>query len=143
MQRIGDQSRIESFLTHSALNILFSVFNFVVFSVLLLTYNTSVFLIFLLSAGLYMAWIVFFMRRRKELDYIRFQQMSVNQNSLVELIQGMQELKLQGSERKRRWEWAAIQAKLFHISLKSLNLGQHYWVFIRRRRAKFGLAGPI
>ena len=124
MQRIGDQSRIESFLTHSALNILFSVFNFVVFSVLLLTYNTSVFLIFLLSAGLYMAWIVFFMRRRKELDYIRFQQMSVNQNSLVELIQGMQELKLQGSERKRRWEWAAIQAKLFHISLKSLNLGQ-------------------
>jgi ATP-binding cassette, subfamily B, bacterial len=124
MQRIRDQSRVESFLTHSALNIVFSAFNFVVFGLLLLTYNVQVFLIFLVAAVFYMGWILFFMRRRKELDYQRFQQMSQNQNSLVELIQGMQEVKLQGSERKRRWEWAALQARLFHISLRSLNLGQ-------------------
>ena len=65
------------------------------------------------------------MRKRKEIDYIRFQQMSNNQQTLLELVQGMQELKLQGSERKRRWQWAAVQAKLFHISLLKIML---FWM---------------
>ena len=124
MQRVGDQSRIESFLTHSALNIVFSAFNFVVFSILLFLYNPTIFGIFILSASLYIGWIAFFLRRRKELDYLRFQQSSNNQSSMIEMIQGMQELKLQGSEHKRRLEWAFIQAKMFFISQKSLILGQ-------------------
>ncbi len=124
MQRIGDQSRIESFLTHSALPVIFSFINFVVFGIVLAVYNLTIFGVFSLSAMLYIGWILFFMRRRKEVDYIRFQQSSENSNNLIELIQGMQEIKLQGSERKRRWIWAGIQAKLFHTSVVSLNLTQ-------------------
>ncbi len=124
MQRIGDQSRIESFLTSSTLSVLFSIVNFVIFSIVLFVYNVSIFSVFLLSATLYVLWIVLFLKKRKEIDYVRFQQMSDNSNALVELIQGMQEIKLQGSERKRRWLWAGIQSKLFRTSQKSLRLGQ-------------------
>lgn len=124
MQRINDQSRIESFLTQSSLSIVFSVFNFVVFSVILSLYNTTIFTVFLLAAVLYIGWISFFLSRRKQIDYVRFQAMSQNSSSLIELIQGMPEIKLQGSERKRRDAWRRIQAQLFHISLKSLNLAQ-------------------
>ncbi len=124
MQRIGDQGRIEAFLTQSALPVIFSVFNFVVFSAILMLYNVTIFGVFALAAVLYVAWISFFLRRRKELDYTRFRQAGDNNNTLIELIQGMQEIKLQGSERKRRWIWAGIQAQLFHTSLRSLNLAQ-------------------
>lgn len=124
MQRIGDQGRIEGFLTQSALPVIFSVFNFVVFSAILMLYNVTIFGVFALAAVLYVAWITFFLRRRKELDYTRFRQAGDNNNTLIELIQGMQEIKLQGSERKRRWIWAGIQAQLFHTNLRSLNLAQ-------------------
>ncbi len=124
MQRIGDQSRIENFLTQSALPVMFSAFNFVVFSAILMLYNLTIFGVFALAAALYITWITFFLRRRKELDYVRFRQAGENSNTLIELIQGMQEIKLQGSERKRRWIWAGIQAQLFHTSLRSLNLAQ-------------------
>ncbi|MFN0215668.1 MAG: peptidase domain-containing ABC transporter [Saprospiraceae bacterium] len=124
MQRIGDQGRIENFLTQSALPVMFSAFNFVVFSGILLLYNVTIFGVFALVAVLYTTWIAFFLRRRKELDYTRFRQAGENNNTLIELIQGMQEIKLQGSERKRRWIWAGIQAQLFRTNLRSLNLAQ-------------------
>jgi ATP-binding cassette, subfamily B, bacterial len=124
MQRISDQSRIESFLSQSSLNIVFSVINFVVFSIVLSFYSMKIFLVFAVAAVLYIGWITLFLKRRKQIDYIRFQQASDNQNSLIELIQGMSEIKLQGSERKRRQLWAAIQAKLFNVNLQSLSLGQ-------------------
>ncbi len=124
MQRMNDQSRIESFLTQSSLSILFSALNFVIFSAILCLYNVKIFGVFALAATLYIVWITFFLSQRKKIDYIRFQQQSLNQSSVIELIQGMPEIKLQGSERKRREAWKTVQLKLFRISLKALNLGQ-------------------
>lgn len=124
IQRIGDQTRIEQFLTRSVLSVFFSLVNFIVFSAILLLYNVPIFIIFLIAAALYVGWISVFLRRRKELDYVRFQQSGENNNTLIEMIQGMQEIKLQGSERKRRWIWASIQARLFRINLSSLHLAQ-------------------
>ena len=124
MQRIGDQSRIETFLTQSSLSIIFSFINFIVFSVVLILYNPTIFFIFIVAATLYILWITIFLSQRKKIDYTRFQQMSENNSNLIEMIQGMAEIKLQGSERKRRWQWFSIQARLFHINLKSLTLGQ-------------------
>jgi ATP-binding cassette subfamily B protein len=73
---------------------------------------------------LYFGWIAFFLKRRKEIDYLAFQQNSRTQDSLIEIIQGMPEIKLQGSELKRRWGWAEIQAKLFRVQMSALRLGQ-------------------
>lgn len=125
LQRIGDHKRIESFLTNSSLNVLLSITNLVVFGVVLATYSWIIFMIFFISSILYVSWIFFFLKMRKEVDYRAFQQLSDNQDSLIEIIQGMPEIKLQGSQLKRRWKWAGIQAKLFRTQMKALSISQY------------------
>ncbi len=125
LQRIGDHRRIESFLTNASLSVLLSVTNLVVFGIVLAIYNITIFLIFLVAAILYLAWIFIFLRMRKEVDYRSFQQLAQNQDSLIEIIQGMPEIKLQGSQLKRRWKWAGIQAKLFRTQMKALSISQY------------------
>ncbi len=125
LQRIGDHNRIESFLTVSTLTILLSFFNLIIFGIVLLIYSRSVFFIFAMSSAAYLVWIFVFLKKRREIDYLSFQQMSESHNSLIEIIQGMPEIKLQGSQLKRRWNWATIQAKLFRIKMKSLVITQY------------------
>ncbi|WP_299885405.1 peptidase domain-containing ABC transporter [uncultured Lacinutrix sp.] len=124
MQRIYDHNRIQSFLSSTTLNTLFSAFNLVVFGVVLAYYNLTIFTIFFIGSFLYIGWTLLFLKKRAELDYKRFDQSSDNQSSLFQLISGMQEIKLNGSERRRRWEWEAIQVRLFKISIKGLALSQ-------------------
>jgi len=125
LQRIGDHKRIESFLTQSSLSVLLSVMNLLVFGAVLAVYSIPIFLLFLGSSILYVTWILIFLKKRKEIDYKAFQQLSDNQDSLIEIIQGMPEIKLQGSQLKRRWQWATIQAKLFRTQMKSLAIAQY------------------
>ena len=125
LQRIQDHKRIELFLTTSTLGTLFSAFNLFIFGIVLFIYNLTIFLVFLAAAILYIAWILLFLKRRKVVDHLRFTELSDNQSTLIELIQGMQEIKLQRSERKRRWQWANIQARLFRANIKSLAITQY------------------
>ncbi|MFA9389554.1 MAG: peptidase domain-containing ABC transporter [Prolixibacteraceae bacterium] len=124
LQRIGDQSRIESFLTTSTLNVLFSLVNLLIFSIVLVIYSVQIFLVFLVGTLLYLLWIQLFMKRRRKLDYLRFEQRSKNQSKLIELINGIQEIKLNNCEKQKRWEWESIQARLFQVNVKSLSLSQ-------------------
>lgn len=124
MQRIGDHSRIEQLLTNQTLNVLFSAFNFVVFGIVLGIYNLPILGIFLLGTVLYFFWITFFLKKRSDLDHKRFSQMSDERNRVMELIQGMQEIKLHNAERNKRWGWENLQVKLFKIHIKSLRLEQ-------------------
>lgn len=122
MQRINDNHRIESFLTGSSLNTLFSLFNFVIFSGVLAWYSLKIFIVFITGSVFYFLWITFFLKRRADLDFKRFQQSSQNQSKVMELINGMQEIKLHNAERQKRWQWENLQAKLFKINLKGLSL---------------------
>lgn len=124
LQRINDHHRIEQFLSTSTLTILFSFFNLIVFGIILAFYNLYIFLIFLVGSILYIAWVLAFLNWRKKLDYKRFQEMSRNQSSLIHLINGMQEIKLNNCEKQKRWEWERIQAKMFKINVKSVTLEQ-------------------
>ncbi len=125
IQRIGDHSRIESFLTSSTLNVVFSFINLLVFGLVLAIYNLTIFGVFLLGSSAYVIWILVFMKKRRDLDYKRFDRMSENQNSLIQLITGMQEIKLHNSEKQKRWEWERIQAKLFKLRVNGLALNQY------------------
>lgn len=125
LQRIGDHKRIEAFLTSSTLSILFSFVNLLTFGAVLMFYNSTIFLVFLISSFLYITWIILFLRKRKEVDYQRFNELSQNQSSLIELILGMQEIKLQNSESKRRRLWTNIQVKLFNANIRSLAITQY------------------
>jgi ATP-binding cassette, subfamily B, bacterial len=124
-QRIQDHNRIEHFLTTSTLNTLFSFVSLLVFSVVLGIYSLPILGVFLLGSALSVGWILVFLKKRKELDYKRFQQLSANQSNLYELITGMQEIKLNNCETTKRWQWERIQAKLFKISVKGLSLEQY------------------
>ena len=124
MQRIGDHRRIENLLTGSALNTLFSFFNFFVFGAVLMYYSPKIFVIFLGGSVIYVAWIFYFLKRRKELDYMRFAQLSQEQSTVIELVNGMQEIKLNNAEKQKRWRWEFLQAQLFKISLQTLAVEQ-------------------
>ena len=124
MQRIGDHRRIEAFLTSSTLNTLFSIVTFVVFAVVLAFYSVRLLAVFLVGSLLYVLWVLVFLKYRRELDYKRFAQASAEQSNLIQLITGMQEIKLNNCEKQKRWEWENIQAKLFKVSIKGLSLSQ-------------------
>lgn len=124
MQRIGDHSRIESFLTGSSITTLFSFVNFFIFSFVLAYFNLVILGIFLVGNTLYICWILVFMKYRRELDIRRFAQAAGEQSSLIQLVTAMQEIKLNNCEKQKRWQWERIQVKLFKISVKGLALGQ-------------------
>ena len=124
MQRMGDYSRIKGFLMNNSFNIMFSAVNFFIFATVLAYYNWHILTLFLFGNILHVLWIMLFMKMRRELDIKRFNQSAKDQSNLIQLIQGMQEIKLNNCEKQKRWEWEHIQVKLFKISVKGLALGQ-------------------
>lgn len=124
MQRIGDNHRIEQLLTGSSLNVMFSFVNLIVFSFVLAFYNIQLFMVFVIGGALYLAWILFFLKKRKELDYKRFSQVATEQSKVIELINGMQEIKMHNAEKQKRWGWEFVQIRLFKVSMQALTLEQ-------------------
>ncbi|WP_245860034.1 peptidase domain-containing ABC transporter [Spirosoma aerolatum] len=124
LQRIQDHNRIQAFLSATTLDVLFSAVTFLIFGSILFYFNAQLFFIFLLGSALYMVWVLLFLKQRAEIDYRYFDQAAGNQSSAIQLINGMQEIKLNGSEKRRRWEWEAIQARLFRLNVRSTTLSQ-------------------
>lgn len=112
-------------MTGSSLNILFSMFNILIFGIVLALYSGTIFLIFIIGSLVYIIYVWLFLKKRAELDHKRFAQQSANQSSVVQLVTGMQEIKLCACEQQKRWEWERIQAKLFRLNIKSIALAQY------------------
>lgn len=125
LQRIEDNNRIEEFLTSASLNILFSFFNLVVFGIVLAVFSIKILLLFLTGSVLYIVWVSLFMKSRARLDHQRFMQMSVSGNKLINIVNGMQEIKLTQSELSMRWDWEKLQASLFGLKVKALSIIQY------------------
>lgn len=124
LQRITDHERVQRFFTSTTLSGIFGLINFVAFSLVLYFWNPIVLLVFLGGTLLNLGWVLFFQRRKRELDYKRFDQSSENQSRLIELIEGMQEIKLHNAEKQKRWAWERVQARLFRTGLSTLNIDQ-------------------
>lgn len=124
IQRIGDHNRIQTFLTGSALETLFSVFNFVVYAVLLITYNIDLFFIFILGSIIYLLWVKMFLTIRRKINYETFQLSSKENSATLQFIQGMQEIRLNNAEKQKRWDWENIQSDIFKLNFKNLNYSQ-------------------
>lgn len=125
MQRIGDHHRIEAFLTGQTLAFIFSFFNLVVFGFVLAVFHLPIFVTAITLSAMYAAWVILFLKQRRKLDSRRFEISSRNQSQVIQLIQGMQDIKLAGAETAKRWEWERTQARLFKWSVKSLSLAQY------------------
>lgn len=124
LQRIDDYKRIERFLSTSSLGILFSLFNLIIFGVVLLIYDLEIFLVFFTLSVIYIIYTLLFLSKRADLDYRKFRQLSLNHSNLIELIYGMADIKLNNSETVKRWEWERIQSKLYRVNIKSTKLHQ-------------------
>jgi ATP-binding cassette, subfamily B, bacterial len=125
IQRIEDHGRIENFLTGQTLNVLFSMVNILLFGAVLAWYNLQIFLVFVFGSLLYFVWVWMFMKKRRTIDHKRFAQMSSEQSNLIQMIMGMQEIKLNNCEKQKRWEWERIQTRLFRVNVQSLSLNQY------------------
>lgn len=124
LQRMGDHSRVQSFLTNQILNVLFNFLSFIVFGIVLFLYDKIIFTTFVICSIAYGLWISVFLNKRKILDYELFATQAINQNKTYQFITSIQEIKLQDCENRRRWEWEDIQADLFSVQMKSLKLQQ-------------------
>ncbi|WP_240163846.1 peptidase domain-containing ABC transporter [Spirosoma taeanense] len=154
LQRIDDHVIIERFLTSSSLTVVFSMFNMLVFGVVLALYNSAIFAVFAVSAVTYVAWTWAFMKSRKRINLRRFDRMSDNQGSLLEIVSGITEIKLQNIENQKRWKWEQVQARLFKIGVEDMRLmqiqqlgtffiGQLKDIFITYLSAKLVIDGQI
>ena len=124
MQRVNDHHRIERILTTSSLSVLFSIINMLIMGGVLAYYNIQIFAVFFSGSLLYFLWVILFLKRREKLDYKRFSETSQEQSKVMELINGMQEIKLHNAEKQKRWGWEYAQARLFKVSMKGLVLEQ-------------------
>jgi ATP-binding cassette subfamily B protein len=125
LQRVNDHQRVESFITSTVLSIFLTLINIIVFGIVLVRYNLQIFLIFSAGTLLYLVWIRLFLAKRREMDFYKFKQMGKNQSAIIQLIMGMQEIRLNNSEQKKIKSWINIQDDLFSISKKSLSMTQN------------------
>lgn len=124
LQRIGDHNRIQNFLTTSVLTVAFSILNLIVFSIVLLVYNPIIYLIFMIGSLIYFFWIKLFLSARRDLDVKRFHISSKENSATMQLINGMQEIRMNNCGTIKRWEWERLQVKIFQLSFKGLSLSQ-------------------
>ncbi|GCB37532.1 ABC transporter ATP-binding protein [Bacteroides faecalis] len=122
LQRARDHERIRSFIMNNSLSLVFSTLTFMVFSVILLIYNPIIFYIFLSGSILYAAWVLLFLRIRKRLDWEYFELISQDQSYWVETVSAIQDIKIYNYEKYRRWKWEEIQAKLYKVNKRVLNV---------------------
>jgi len=124
LQRIEDNKKVQSFLTGQTITTFFSLFNFIVYSIILIFYNVSLFGIFIAGTLLYFGWIQSFMNIRRKINYATFNISAKESSATLQLVQGMQEIRLNNAEKLKRWEWENIQVNVFKLNLKSLNYNQ-------------------
>ncbi|MCA6492351.1 MAG: ATP-binding cassette domain-containing protein, partial [Chitinophagaceae bacterium] len=124
LQRLEDSKSIERFMTSNAISSFFSIFTFFIFSFVLALYSTTVLSVFIIGGALYFLWISFFLKFRRKVNYQLFSLSAKENVASLQMIQGMQELKLNNAEKLKRWEWENIQASVFKLSLKNLSYSQ-------------------
>lgn len=122
LQRARDHERIRNFIMNNSLSLIFSILTFIIFGIILLTYNPIIFYIFLGGSILYVGWVLLFLRIRKRLDWEYFELVSQDQSYWVETVSAIQDIKIYNYERYRRWKWEEIQARLYKVNKRVLNI---------------------
>jgi len=125
LQRIEDNNRIEEFLTSASLSIIFSFFNLIIFGVVLAVFSLKILFMFLVGSFLYIIWVSLFMKSRSMIDYQRFRKMSASGTKLINIVNGMQEIKLTRSELSMRWDWEKLQASIFGLKVRGMSILQY------------------
>lgn len=124
LQRVNDYKRVEQFVTSSAISILFSFLSVITFSFFLAYYSLNILLVFIAFSVAYVFWVLFFLDKRKKIDYQRFEMNAKNSDNIIQMIDGVYEIKLNNWERIKVSTWEIIQAQLYSLNIKSLSIEQ-------------------
>ena len=124
LQRLNDNRQLQNFLTGNAISTLFSLFNFVIFAIVLAIYNIQLFFVFATGTLIYFCWVSLFLRYRRRMNYLTFSISAKENDATLQMIQGMQEIRLLNAENLKRWEWENLQAGIFRLNLKNLTYSQ-------------------
>ncbi len=124
LRRVEDHKRIERLLTVTSLSTVFSIINLILFGIILMIYDTKIFFVFIIGSTLSILWVTLFLKQKKKLDFKYFETYSKNYNKLIEIIKGVEEIKLSNSNKQKRWEWEENQARIFKINTKALSVDQ-------------------
>lgn len=149
LQRARDHERIRNFIMNNSLSLIFSILTFIIFGIILLVYNSIIFYIFLTGSILYIAWVLLFLRIRKRLDWEYFELVSQDQSYWVETVSAIQDIKIYNYEKYRRWKWEEIQARLYRVNKRVLNitntqkLGAQFIGNIKNMAIVFFCAGAV
>lgn len=122
LQRARDHERIRNFIMNNSLSLIFSIFTFIIFGIILLIYNAIIFYIFLAGSILYVLWVLLFLSIRRKLDWEYFELISKDQSYWVETVSAIQDIKIYNYEKHRRWKWEEIQARLYKVNKRVLNV---------------------
>lgn len=124
LTRIADHGRIQSFIMSTFLGIFINILLFIVYSLLMLYYESNMFIVFMIGNALYTGWIFLFLKQRKKLDNQLFESRTANQNDLLELLESVNEIKANNIGNKRRWKWEFSRYKIYGLRVKNMNLDQ-------------------
>lgn len=124
MNKIDDHHKLRAFFAIDTLEMIFSVFNILVFSIILAYFDTTIFITFLIGTILYFVWVFIHLERRAKHDKALFKAQSVNHTNVVDIFNNAQEIILNGSQNRRREVWKTSQREIFFqnmVGLKILN----------------------
>lgn len=124
MQRMADYNRIEKLLTVDTLGTIFSLVNVVVLGIVLYVYHVPIFFLFFGGSLLSLLWVYIFLRRRRNIDYLFFEQHTNSNNKTLEIFGAMQDIKISNGMAQKRSEWEKVQHALYAVTIKSLTLSQ-------------------
>ncbi len=124
LTRIGDHGRIQSFVMSTFLGIFINLLLLVIYTVLMLYYEPTMFYIFFVGNLVYFGWILLFLKRRKKLDNILFELRTTNQNAMLEIYNSVQDIKANGIANSRRWRWELSRFKIYGLHVKNMDLDQ-------------------
>lgn len=123
-QRLGDHGRLQGFVTYSTLQTFFSIISTPFYLTIIGWYSSVILCVYLLLTGLSMAWMAYFFRRRKAMDYEQFKINTENQNKQYELMSGIVDIKLNAYDDYKMEEWRSLQERSYKMNVKMLKLGQ-------------------
>lgn len=121
-QRIYDHQRIEDLLVGSGMNTLVSVFQILIMGSALFFLDKTVFGIFITGNLIYILWTVSLLKKRQVIDNERFTAQSEVQNTIVEMLSGIRDIKLNNIAEQTLMKWEKTQKKSIQNSIKSWKL---------------------
>lgn len=125
LQRVFDHETIDAFLGNNIASSVFAAFNLTVFSLILFYFDTTVFLFFFIGTISYFLWILLFVRRRKTIDNETFDNDIRNTDILLELFDNIEDILINGSQRRRRRKWQGFQRHIFRTNLNRLSIEEY------------------